>query len=416
LNTMPSRFEDYINNIVQNDAARRAYLKETFKITDDLLDIQMTENIVDKILALRIPNTVFLLFHLSQETGIAVVLDVESGEPVPFAISFGERQIRAVDEAYRSSARNPKEKIKALDAMISQYTTFLEPVLELLVPLLAGKHLKIFPRLQMNAVPIHAVRINGKYLSEHAAAISYGQTLGLFLKNHTETMTKSGAALRVILGNKVPWYKTIMPQIRDMYGGTLNESYDVSWKKILESIAARPATDTLFACHGDYKPEDLEASGLSLSADGVDQRVAFSRIFSELDLHGCRSVIMGACESGIVRSEIGAEYVGLPSAMLSSGVRYVIGAMWRIPQLATAILVERYLELITQLGADVSGSLCEAQREIMAITRDEVAAWIQRVMEAGAVRDRILSETERLDERPYSHPYFWAGLQVVGDV
>jgi hypothetical protein len=34
---------------------------------------------------------------------------------------------------------------------------------------------------------------------------------------------------------------------------------------------------------------------------------------------------MGACESGLARASIGAEYIGLPSAMLSSGAQYVIG-------------------------------------------------------------------------------------------
>ena len=63
--------------------------------------------------------------------------------------------------------------------------------------------------------------------------------------------------------------------------------------------------------------------------------------------------MMSACESCLVRAEIGAEYLGLASAMLSSAVRSVIGALWTIPSVATAALVHKYLELIKNLSASV---------------------------------------------------------------
>jgi CHAT domain-containing protein len=416
LNTMPSRFETYLENIVRADTARRAYLQQTFKITGELHDKQLSDTIVEKVLALRIPNTIFLLFHLAQERGTAVLLDLASGKGAPFPLPFGEDQIRPVEDAYRSAVATPEGRQRALDELMTRYAELLGPLLERIAPFLAGKHLKIFPRLQMNSVPLHALRIGGKHLIEHAGAISYGQTLGLFLANHAVSTTQPTLGLRVVLGNNVPWYKVSLPRIGAAYGRDLDDIRDASWDGLMKAMVARPAKDTLFACHGEYRVDDLEASQLTLSANGEDHRVAFSRIFSELDLQGCRSVIMGACESGIVRTEIGAEYVGLPSAMLSSGVQYVIGALWRIPQLATAILMECYLELVRQPLANVSGALREAQCGLMTMTRAEVAAWINRTMEPGPQRERVLAEVQRLDDRPFSHPYFWAGLQVVGDV
>src|SRR5436190_11703281 len=181
---------------------------------------------------------------------------------------------------------------------------------------------------------------------------------------------------------------------------------------MVEAISTRPAADTLFACHGKYDAVDLEASYLDL-ADGEGGLVAFRRVFADLDLGGCRSVMMGACESGIVRAEIGAEYVGLPSAMLASGVKYVIGALWRIPQLATAILVGHYLELVRHPSMNICAGLCQAQRALMAATRGQVYAWVHAAMPPGLERDDVLRQVDNLDYEPFAHPYFWAGLQVV---
>jgi CHAT domain-containing protein len=218
------------------------------------------------------------------------------------------------------------------------------------------------------------------------------------------------------MGENVAWYEVLMPRIRDAYAGALDEAHKTSWPALLASLSARPASDMLFACHGEYRADDLEASHLDLSANREGGQVVFSRVFAELDLHGCRSVIMGACESGHARAEIGAEYVGLPSAMLSSGVQYVVGALWTIPQLATAILVGRYLELIKHPSADVCAALCQAQRAVMAMTRDQVSVWVRSSMAPGPERDDVLKRVDAMDDRPYAHPYFWAGLQVVGDI
>ncbi len=79
---------------------------------------------------------------------------------------------------------NPETRRLALDALGTRYNELLGPVLERLLPFLPGRHLKIFPRLQMNGAALHALRFEGKYLLEHCDAISYGQTLGLFLENH----------------------------------------------------------------------------------------------------------------------------------------------------------------------------------------------------------------------------------------
>jgi len=415
LNTLPTRFEDYLENVVEYGPARRAYLEQSFALDRRLIQMLLPDGIVEQTLKLRLPDTIFLLFHVGQRRSMAVLIDMASGTAAPFPANFGEQDLRIIHEEYASAVKERATRGLALDKLLSRHAELLGPVLEPVLRFLPGKHLKIFPRLQMNAVPLHALRLKGKYLIEHCATISYGQTLGLSLENHAAKTIHHETALRMVMGDDVPWYEVLLPRVRQMYAGAFREEHHVSWGQLMQALAVQPANDTVFACHGKYQAANLDGSRLELAKDRSDGSVLFSRVFAELDLNGCRSVMMGACESGLARAEVGAEYLGLSSAMLYSGVRYVIGALWTIPSLATAVLVGRYLELIKNPSIGVCAALSEAQRSVMTMRRDELAGWIQEVMAPGSELDSLLQEVEAMDLYPFAHPYHWAGLQVVGD-
>jgi CHAT domain-containing protein len=426
LNTLPARFEDYLANVVEYSKARRSYLESSFELDVKVHAAQWSDNIAQQILQLRIPDTVFLLFHVGQHETMMVLVDVSSGVAAPYPIPVGEERLREINEEYATAIKDAAKRQAALDVLLARYEELLGPLLEPVMRFLPGKHLKIFPRLHMNVVPLHALRFKGKYLIEHCATVSYGQTLALFLQNHRPGPAShrttafdhdaSSAGVRIVIGEDVPWYDLLLPKVRAMYGDALVENHQPAWDDLVRSLITKPTNDMVFACHGTYRPGNLEESRLELGRHGSEGSVRFARVFAELNLVGCRSVMMGACESGLVRAEIGAEYLGLASAMLSSGVRYVIGALWTIPSAPTAVLVHKYLELIKNPSASATTALCEAQRHVMAMTHDAFAGWLRELMPPGVHRDNLLADLAARDEHPFAHPYHWAGLQAVGDV
>jgi len=419
LNTSPTSFERYLAHIGEFNAARRSYLQQAAALDRQLIRSQGCDSIVEQTLKLRLPDTLFLLFHLGAQAGTMVLLDMASGTAAPFALHFGEQQIRAIHDTFehqQNTAGDAMTKNQALEGLLARYAELLGPTLEPILRFLPGRHLKIFPRLQMNAVPFHAIRLQGKYLIEHCAAISYGQTLGLFLESHAARAEPQGDGLRFVIGDEVPWYTLLLPQLRQTFGARLQEDAQVSWPQLLASMAAHPARDTVFACHGHFDPEHVADSALELSPGQAEGRVSFARVFEQLDLRGSRSVMMGSCESGIARAEIAAEYIGLPAAMLSSGVRYVIGALWKVPQAATAVLVDRYLQAVSSDSADVCAALSQVQRDMIRMTRDELAAWVATKLHGHPALEGALSDVSRMDALPFSKPYQWAGLHTVGDV
>lgn len=416
LSTMPLNFNEYLAEVAQYNTDRRDYLQQLIALDQSFLETQSCDNIAERTLALRVPDAVFLLFHVGTHTSTMVIIDMSSGTAAPFHAPFGENDLRSMHEQYEGAVQSGGTSESALDGLLSSYASLLGPLLEPVLRYLPGKHLKIFPRLQMNEVPLHALRLEGKLLIEHCATISYGQTLGLFLENHSHKPTARGVALRVVLGDGVPLYDLLLPKIAEIYSKASLEERPKSWSELMESISARPAFDTFFACHGMYNADDLDGSFLELVKSSAEGRVRLSQLFAELDLRGCRSVIMGACESGLARAGISAEYIGLPSAMLSSGTQYVVGALWTIPQLATAVLMIRYLELMKDESNNVCTALCRAQREVKDMTTETLSAWFRNLASSHADLPALLQEVEHMDQHPFAHPYHWAGLQVVGGI
>lgn len=417
LNTFGGNFEKYLSNIGETNAARRAYVAATTALSTQIMQAQMSDEVAQEILNTRIANTVFLLFHVGQMSSMAVIVDMTSGSAGPFPLSFGEGQLREIHRELAGELKtagtmqDPGEAIQsAVENVTSRYEELLRPLLEPIAPILQGRHLKIFPRLQMNAVPLHALKVGGKYLIEYCD-ISYGQTLGLFLQARRKQSEQHTANLRVVLGG-VPCYNAILSSINQSYGASVHIDDQPEWPVLTASLAAEPARDVLFACHGSYNADSPDSSYLYLSGS---RTVSFSQVFADLDLRNCRSVIMGACESGLARSEVNAEYIGLPSAMLSSGVRYVIGALWQVNQLATAVLVNRYLELLADGETGVPAALCRAQRGLMAMTRDDLSRWVRGQFSPG-LEPYIQKRVAKMDERPFARPFYWAGFQVSGDV
>jgi CHAT domain-containing protein len=421
--TLPAQFEDYLAHISIRSSAARGYLAQSFALDNRLVAEQGRDNIAELALNLRVPDAVFLLFHVGVRASMLVLTDVSAGLVAPFPLEFGEDTLRTINKEYAealAAATEENQKKDALDRLLLRYEDLLGPVLDPILRVLPTKHLKIFPRLQMNSVPLHALRFQGKCLIEHSATISYGQTLGLFLENHSNQSDSQKAALRMVMGDGVPWYELLLPKISQSYGPAFSPERATGWLQLITSLSANPARDTVFACHGKFDPADVESSYLQLRNGTSDGMVSFHQVFGELDLRGCRSVMMGACESGLARANISAEYIGLPRAMLSSGMRYVAGALWTIPRVATALIVDRYLELLKDEGNNVCAALCTVQREVMRIARDEVSIWIRKIGEINPESkeslNKLAQQMSTKELNPYSHPYFWAGMEIVGDL
>ncbi len=150
---------------------------------------------------------------------------------------------------------------------------------------------------------------------------------------------------------------------------------------------------------------------------------------SGLDLLATELVVLSACETGLGEVRTGEGVFGLRRAFVLAGAKTLVMSLWKVPDLATAILMERFYDnlLNRRDSSDRPFSRSESLREAQFHTRD---------VTVGQIRDRWLNaemierlsagdeETheylERLarrpdDYHPFTHPLYWGAFVCQGD-
>jgi CHAT domain-containing protein len=183
-----------------------------------------------------------------------------------------------------------------------------------------------------------------------------------------------------------------------------------------------------------------------------DGRLSVREIQRSWDLKA-ELVTLSACETALGRGAGGEGFVGFTQALLMSGARSVCLSFWKVDDVATALLMQRfYANLLGRrpgLTAPMSKAeaLKEAKSWLRGLRRSEVlaaatavSAGIERGKGAkarpsgdastvgkdqdqseasayfrGEIR-RLSDQTKSVDnDRPYAAPYYWAAFVLAGD-
>ena len=131
------------------------------------------------------------------------------------------------------------------------------------------------------------------------------------------------------------------------------------------------------ACHGTFQPASPLFSSLLLAAGKEqDGDLTAIEVFS-LPL-SARLVTLSACQTGLGSWERGDELVGFNRAFLAAGAGGVLSSLWRVSDVATAVLMKRFYR------------------------------YLREDSPAGALR-----KAQRLVRRYHAHPAYWAGFVLV---
>ena len=104
-----------------------------------------------------------------------------------------------------------------------------------------------------------------------------------------------------------------------------------------------------------------------------------------------RLVVLSACQTAITDfGNLPDEAVGLPSSFLQAGVPAVIGTLWPVNDISTALLMVCFYRYHLQDGLDPVTALHQAQAWLRDSTAAEMslADWYQRHFEASGRKDR----------------------------
>jgi tetratricopeptide (TPR) repeat protein/CHAT domain-containing protein len=162
------------------------------------------------------------------------------------------------------------------------------------------------------------------------------------------------------------------------------------------------------------KPTPPEAEDGLLTAEDV----------SDLDLRATEMVVLSACDTAMGDVRRGEGVYGLRRAFIAAGARTLVMSIWKVDDLATALMMERFYQNLLNRRMGRAAALREAKMYLrrdakVGVIRDE---WlndevIDRLSKNEAERRRLEYLRSQPDDfRPFREPRFWAAFILHGDV
>jgi tetratricopeptide (TPR) repeat protein len=192
--------------------------------------------------------------------------------------------------------------------------------------------------------------------------------------------------------------------------------------KVLKEMPG--ATHLHFACHASFNDRQPLMSWLELA--GEDRLTLLDLLEGAADLSAARLVVLSACQTGLADFRgVPSEAVGFPAAFLQGGVPGVVSALWPVDDVATAVLMEKFYELLLSDDAQGDGrvppaeALRRAQDWLRRATADHMglaARYKSHYQQTGNVNSFSWTRyyAEHPGEQSFAHPYFWAGFMFAG--
>jgi len=168
-----------------------------------------------------------------------------------------------------------------------------------------------------------------------------------------------------------------------------------------------------FSTHGHADFNQPLQSGL-LMAEG--EHLTLEDLFALRPEHP-RLAILSACETGVPSDlENLDEVVSLPSGWMQAGIPGVVGTLWSVNDLSTAMLITLFYDFWREKQLPAPEALRQAQIWLRDLSQDEEKL---RALENAAAGVRLSADqADALYKlgtlRDFSHPFYWAAFTYTG--
>lgn len=219
---------------------------------------------------------------------------------------------------------------------------------------------------------------------------------------------------------------------------TVLERNKATAKSVLAALKGK--THWHFASHGTFSWEDARQSALIMHGR---ERLSVGRLLETEGLGRPRLVVLSACETGLYENTLAPdEFIGLPGTFTALGAAGVVGTLWPVSDVATALLIAKFYELYFEAKLPPPAALHQAQIWFRDATEGALTTYAKARAAKGRLERRHLAEIEKElgdvrlapsrnsraatranapagrkdgpDDRTYAHPFFWAGFTYTG--
>ncbi|KYC44226.1 hypothetical protein WA1_01950 [Scytonema hofmannii PCC 7110] len=136
---------------------------------------------------------------------------------------------------------------------------------------------------------------------------------------------------------------------------------------------------------------------------------------ASLDLWGNELTVLSACDTGRGDIKIGEGVFGLRRAFAVAGAKTLVMSLWKVPDTATALLMERFFDNL-QHSMNRAEALQNAQNYIRKLTVKELrqsSLGIEVLEELLSVNK--LSQQTKEEDTPLEHPLYWGAWICQGE-
>ena len=310
----------------------------------------------------------------------------------------------------------------------------------------------LIPGGRLNLLPLHAATLahNGDQPTSPLTnqPPTFGETFTISYAPSARTLTASRRRLEnqadqsatlLVVGNPLPlpgemnvrplrYARPEAEEIALRFGGTPH-LYCETAATHAAITAAIPGTSYLhFSCHGTFDPEQPLQSGLILSGG---ERLTLRQVLDNLPLTAARLVTLSACQTAISDfGDLPDEVIGLPAGFLQAGAVGVLGSLWPVDDLSTALFMDHFYLLHRGNGTDglePAAALQATQRWLRCLTVAELSDLFADYRAAAPdvptgrmayalAQEKYVNFTlaENQDMTPYADPYYWAAFAFYG--
>lgn len=402
-------------------------------------------------------QTAILEWYVTPETLIVFIVVCQEVQPIVWQPPDTEVAVilqslidwfnRYLDE-YESDRTAWQQYLGENLANLSQILK-IETLLSLLPP--KCDQIILIPHWFLHRIPLHVLRLsNGLYLCEQFKSIQYAPSCQVLrLSQPKPTLNRDLKMIAVQNPTKDLMYADW--EVSTLFG--YRAKTVLRWEQatriaVLERLTAEALSEDKnylylfhFSGHAFYSAVNPRWCGLVLADAVVSQQKddcsEYSFSLSEgmtVDLRQCLTVddifnlelrrylvvVLSACETGYIDIQnVSDEYIGLTSAWLCAGSPTIVSSLWRVDDLATALLMLQFYQLLNS-GLSVVASLHEAQAWLRTVNLDEFQSWLTELRDL-----ELITPTVRIDlqrrlhqvlpmHQPFRHPFYWAGFCAVG--
>lgn len=134
-----------------------------------------------------------------------------------------------------------------------------------------------------------------------------------------------------------------------------------TWRTLQTELEAHRYHQVRIDSHGQHDQDDPTKSWLQLAPQGQHGQLRPEQL-QWMDLRGCGTLVLGACESGMAQRAGRDERIGFVRAAVHAGAAAVVAARWRAKDSVAATVLDRFERYARYLPRDLA--LQQAQLDV----------------------------------------------------